>query len=530
MGAPIPPSEARRLAEEVADPAQHPINQAIALAQASAARGAIGNHLGDMLRREAERTGGGRKAELLRLLGLLSALDCEHMVLPVRGQLVADPDAEIRSKAVLMAGRSSKNLPWIARRLLDPSPRVQANAVEALWGIDAPEARELLSSSLASPDCRTAGNALVGLHKIGDAGCLGRLFQMAEHPEEAFRVAARWAMGETGDPRFVPYLMKASKADTGKCHGMVIRSLTRLRRRAAALETAGRLELKVWDARILPGGGRRIGFSCWRASQEDHIPLGLLEVAITEGSRLITEYAMKAWPYPDTLLVGCARPRIASHADPYRLAIESGLMQCAKVKRKRDLWAGDRYLTAGSDPPDAGGLYTGTEDPAIENHVRANRGFLRDAEIIAKVIPGPGTKTMASLSMLASIRKLMDLLSRASGSRHLIVCLDPEYSLVPADLEGIAQDARAIDLAIHGVAPDSLKDCAAFEALCEACGGTFQRLPAENGGDEMLRSYESLLNRYQITYVGQEPAGERVSAEIKLGCTRGVGAVTANLC
>ena len=76
---------------------------------------------------------------ILRILDILSATCGQSCWNSFQVELMAYPDKSVRSKAALLIGRSTRNVAWIARRLLDRDPRVQASAVEALWGLDAEE-------------------------------------------------------------------------------------------------------------------------------------------------------------------------------------------------------------------------------------------------------------------------------------------------------------------------------------------------------------------------------------------------------
>ena len=140
--------------------------------------------------------------ELQRLMEILSETSNVSRILPSLLVMARQQNPHLQSKAVLMVGRANRSAKWLQSRLADSDPRVRANAAEALWGIDTPEARELLEKAALDGNNRVVGNALVGLYRLGDSSAIARLFQMSEHPGKLFRATAAWAMGETGDPRF----------------------------------------------------------------------------------------------------------------------------------------------------------------------------------------------------------------------------------------------------------------------------------------------------------------------------------------
>jgi len=78
---------------------------------------------------------------ILRILDLMAAAGAQSSWNSFQLELMAYPDKVVRSKAALLIGRNVKNIAWIGRRLMDRDPRVQASAVEALWGNSDPEAR-----------------------------------------------------------------------------------------------------------------------------------------------------------------------------------------------------------------------------------------------------------------------------------------------------------------------------------------------------------------------------------------------------
>jgi HEAT repeat protein len=143
----------------------------------------------------------------------------------------------------------------VGKLLLDEDVRVQANAVEALWTFDADEARSLLVTAARSKTPRVASNAAVGLYRIGDLSGLRLLFSMSGHDDPDRRVSAAWAMGETGDPRFLPFLTTWFSRSSGNERVNVLQALGRIRRREKSLAEAGSIEIRAWTAKAI--GSRR---------------------------------------------------------------------------------------------------------------------------------------------------------------------------------------------------------------------------------------------------------------------------------
>jgi hypothetical protein len=81
-----------------------------------------------------------------------------------------------------------------------------ARIVESLWGRCDEQAVSIFTRKLEDPHRRVAANAAVGLYLAGRAESIAALWEMAQAPDPARRTAAVWAIGRTGDARFLPLL------------------------------------------------------------------------------------------------------------------------------------------------------------------------------------------------------------------------------------------------------------------------------------------------------------------------------------
>ena len=84
--------------------------------------------------------------------------------------------------------------------------------MEALWQSSEQNLRPVLLIAGRSPHNRVAANALLGLYKHGSLDSIPLLLRMAADPDSTRKASALWAMGETGDPRFLPYLASLTEA------------------------------------------------------------------------------------------------------------------------------------------------------------------------------------------------------------------------------------------------------------------------------------------------------------------------------
>jgi len=138
-------------------------------------------------------------AAVHRILRILEQSSAARRLGPMLVQLLRLPDPAIRSKVALLLGRSTQDIRWA---LADRDPRVRANAVEAIWGVDSKEARRTLWSMAGDPNNRVAGNALLALHRLGEPKAAEDLTAMARHQSPRFRATAAWVMGQTQDATF----------------------------------------------------------------------------------------------------------------------------------------------------------------------------------------------------------------------------------------------------------------------------------------------------------------------------------------
>jgi HEAT repeat protein len=223
------------LVAALCDPALNP-RQALSLARA--AQGTDPNvdvAIARELAANVESAGGRDRDQ--RLMEILSRISDGTRILPFLMRLLRHPDPYLRSKAVLLVGRGNRNVQWIRKRLAESDGRIRANAVEALWGVDTPDVRELLRSLARDDNNRVAGNALLSLYRLGDRSVVEDLVKMAGHASAAFRTTAAWVIGETGDPRFLEIL----------AHMMNDPNVATRKRAFAAL---GRLKAAATEARL----------------------------------------------------------------------------------------------------------------------------------------------------------------------------------------------------------------------------------------------------------------------------------------
>lgn len=178
-------------------------------------------------------------ARILRILDILAAISDNRRTVAVLVQLLRHQHPRVRSKAALLAGRSLKSGQWAQQWLTETDPRLRANIIESLWGVEGPGVVEALKIALRDPNNRVVGNAVVGLYMLGDPTAGDLLVEMARHKSASFRATAAWAMGFLEDPQFLPTLGAMMKDPEPLVRRNVLRALARIKK--ATSRELGRL-------------------------------------------------------------------------------------------------------------------------------------------------------------------------------------------------------------------------------------------------------------------------------------------------
>ncbi len=166
--------------------------------------------------------------QVSRALTLAGSLGDPNVLIPWMRGLTRHPNERIRSKAVKGMCEIRANKALIERQLQSEDARVRANAIEAVWHSENPDAEALFRSALSDPHHRVVANALVGLYYKHDPGALGKMIELTKHPSPDFRAAMAWALGHIGDAKGRPAL-------EGLTNDPVLRIRVRATRTLAAL-------------------------------------------------------------------------------------------------------------------------------------------------------------------------------------------------------------------------------------------------------------------------------------------------------
>jgi hypothetical protein len=129
---------------------------------------------------------------LCRALDLIEKIGYYNDVLPWLCALTEKGGERVRSKAAKLLCKAMPRKPLVERLLKSNDARVRANAVEALWFHQTPDATAIFRQALSDPSHRVVVNALIGLYHQHDSLAMQQLIELSNHPSQMFRTAALW--------------------------------------------------------------------------------------------------------------------------------------------------------------------------------------------------------------------------------------------------------------------------------------------------------------------------------------------------
>jgi hypothetical protein len=230
----------------------------------------------------------------LRLLEIVTAVSNNGRSILTLTRLLRHPDYKLRSKAALLLGKIKRTNTFIEPLMADKDPRVRANAIESMWGVEAKGVEEAFWCAVSDSDNRVAGNALYGLYQLGAPASIGHLTSMAHDTREEFRNTAVWVMSHTGDPRFLSVLSSMVADPNCANRSGILRAMAKLNRRRKDMSQWPALALQMLSLQDFPD---RTVDVCLTAGAENLKGTGF---ALWEDTRLVEDYDVR----PETATPG----------------------------------------------------------------------------------------------------------------------------------------------------------------------------------------------------------------------------------
>jgi HEAT repeat protein len=419
-------------------------------------------------------------ADPARLMDILCEIGDAGRIMPSLMRMMRHPNPYLRSKAVKMIGRGSRSTKWVMGRLSEPDPRVRANAVESLWGVDTPEARTLLKFAASDANNRVVGNALLGLYHLGESSVLADVVNLTGHESSLFRASAAWVMGETGDPRFTESLRRLIAEPDPIVRKRAFAALAQLKAANAQPPVGEKWHL---SGRMLTGeslkGLRRLMLAVAGEDMREPPKVAPLHFLLSEGGQYVTSYKIIEKPLPESMSVSFVIPRSREAASG---AFFEGVLSCLKWKRPSDLWSVLPYIETGDgEPPPP----RDPEPPVFTSNSDALAAALRET---------PKRLDCTDLWTGVWCATKQDG-GQARGKRHVIVLSSAEEGRIAghgliANLQGGRTPVQVIASGPNGQLQDF---CRRTHILFR--NGAEEEIPAM-----IEQAYLNLLARYEIAY------------------------------
>jgi len=419
----------------------------------------------------------------LRLLEIMSEASDRGRSL-LLAQLLHHPNAQVRSKAALLVGRSTRDANWVAKRMGESDSRIRANALEALWGVESDDCRQIFLDALDDPANRVVGNGILGLYLLGVPGAIGSILTMIAHPDDGFRKTGIWLIGEMGDLRFVPVLARLMKESSPALRPYVFRAFAKLKQKRSRLAALPSLRLYALHGNSSAAGWREVHVVALSTSGQRLPGLKATQFALWEDHDLILDYSVRPVTERDPLSIAFAVPRNIGLTDTPALT-ERALESCLQLKRKTDGWMMLPYCE-------------GPEGNFTQEESTAELRFLVDPAAVEKSYKTPKPRLSSARSLRHAVGSLIPAMSRARGRRNLIFlddgsCEPPNYGV----LHEIAVAAKVAEITIHGIS----RRQNAWHDICADTGGKWLLATSDDEIPQLLTGlYGYLTARYQVRY------------------------------
>ncbi len=448
-------------------------------------------------------------ANASRLLDILARISDGTRILPSLSRLLHSTDAGLRSKAALIMGRSNRSAVWVQSHMGDADPRLRANAVEGLWGVETEEARDLMLGALRDTNNRVVGNALYGLYAMGESASLAETIKLAAHPAAVFRATAAWVMGETGDPRFREPVAQLLRDPHPMVRSRALRSVALIKAAVARAATGQpwrlsslMLETMAAAAAAGPKPTRRLQVAVGTSGFTPPA-LRAIHFMLCEDGLPVLNYQVTVRPSPPPMSVVFLFPRGGEAQEPPWV---TGALGCLAGKRPSDLWVYLPWRPPGEAAPAATAALANEELPFTSNRDALADSFRRL------------TQRADCADMWQTLwRALRAESSLARGIRHVIVfAAEQVRGVAGPGLVATVGASRGLVQVISSVPNPALED------LCNKTRISYTY--AASPEDIIARIEEAYLNlnaRYEITY--QTLSQEARELKTRIQCPSGWG-------
>lgn len=418
-----------------------------------------------------------------RILTILRSIPNASGFRPLLTPLLRHQNARIRAKVALLVGEGNQNRTWFERRMLEGDARVRANAIESAGRRVSEDLRPLFRSAALDENNRVAGNALIALYRLGETKAISGLHEMIFRPEPAFRATAAWAMGETGDTRFLPLLGRILGDPGETIKSATFRAIRKLRNRNG--RAARSLDVRILSEPQRDDSAVEIEFAvCDRCGPVQELPATAVQVLIN--GDFVYSYIVSEFDHKGRIASAFLLPaRCGSERESARPSLEL-LVQCHEFRRRGGPWIISKYSRADDASRSArpatlfGVRFDGVEDDGTRIADTAE-------ELVAAI---EGSDNERGPDFATAFTTLCESLRSKRGSAHLFL-LDPE---IPSKVDWLQLHsmARTTHMTVHAVG-GTYKDCVG--ELCSSTGGFYSTGPGAFATLPIF--YRGLFHRYR---------------------------------
>ncbi|MGB7761306.1 MAG: HEAT repeat domain-containing protein [Bryobacteraceae bacterium] len=454
-------------------------------------------------------------ANASRLLDILARVSDGTRILPSLARLLHSTDAGLRSKAALIMGRSNRSATWAQSRMGDADPRLRANAIEGLWGVETEEARDLMLASLHDTNNRVVGNALCGLYAMGESLSLAETIKLAAHPEAIFRATAAWVMGETRDSRFRDPVAQLLRDPHPMVRSRALRSVAQIKAALAQAVTGqpwrlSSLMLETMSAASADGPKqtRRLQVSVGAAGAAP-AALRPIHFVLSEDGQPVLNYRVTVRPSPPPMSVVFLFPRGGEAQEPPWV---TGALACLAGKRLSDSWAYLPWMPAG-----------GAAETAPASHANDGISFTPNQEALTDAFRRLSPRADCADMWQALWRALRAESNLARGKRHVIVfAAEKVRGVAGPGLVATVGAALGLVQVISSVHNPALEDLRNKTRISYTYAAASEQIIAR-----IEEAYLNLNARFEISY--QTLSQEARELKIRIQCPSGWGETSVGI-
>lgn len=229
-----------------------------------------------------------------RAVSLLVEVVDGPRLLPQLLQAFRVVDDRCRAKLTTVIGRYHRNPDWIDERMQDRCSRVRANMIEAFWGKSDVDAIGLFHRGLNDQAPRVVANAALGLYYAGRGDAVRILaMELGFNPSRPYRASGCWAMGKTGDTRFLKLLAEMVKDKDSRVRKNAFRAIGEIKRESERHKDREQCMLAFQKLHRNPNGMLHIQFSANQANGQSLQGLAPLDVQVLENHRPVWDYKVQ---------------------------------------------------------------------------------------------------------------------------------------------------------------------------------------------------------------------------------------------